>query len=617
MEMQIYKSSFLLFAFLLFACNSHQSINIPERNSSTLKRFEDAAEVQKSWSNKNTVIVHVTAEPDNLHPTNGNSSPRSEIFQYTQRNLLYIDFATQQIVPGLVQSMPQISADGLQYKYTLRDDIHWDDGKPLTVDDIIFTAKAFACPLTNDPAVRMYWNNILEIKADNQNSFTIVMKKKHIQNISFLTGFSVMERAFFDPANILSAFTLNQFSDTLSHIDSSASLVSWAKEFNSDQNGRDTSRLNGLGMYKVTEWEGGQYITLTRKKNHWTQKSTDYHEVSYPEKIIFKLNKDEASQMLEFRSQTLDVSSNFPVETFLRLNENDDFKKNYNLAMMPTFNYTYVCFNEKPDERNRRKLFADKNVRRAFAMLTPVDKIIQLIYKQYSAQCRRVVSNVSPLKKDFNSKLEPIALDIHQAVRLLAAAGWTDTDGNGILDKQIDGKKTDMEADLNYLTASPEWKNIALLIMEEMAKAGVRINPVPMDLKLFLEKGKSHDFDLMLGTWSGTCLPEDYTQLWHSSSWSNHGSNYSGFGDSESDALIEKINSEINDSARFSLSHKLQEKIYDDQPYVFLYSNLKRFIIHKRFANQMVFSERPFVLLNMLRLMSINNEITNANVSTP
>ena len=612
-----------LFLFLISAfistCKNSKNYNIPNSNSSTIKHFVDANEIQNNWSNKNTIISHIISEPDNLHPTNGNSSPRSDILQYTQRTIFNIDYSNQTIVPGLVKNLPEISEDGLSYSYSLRNDIKWDDGTLLAAKDFIFTAKAFLCPLTNDPSVKLYWENIENIVLDStqNDKFTIVMKKKHIQNITFLTGFPVLQQSFHDPENILSAFSFKQFNDTSFKAFENTDLIRWAKEFNDDKYGRNPEKLNGLGMYAVSEWQNGQYITLIRKKNHWSQHSTDYHELSFPEKIIFKLNKDDASQLLEFKSQAMDISTNISVNNFLQLYSDEQFRKNYNQAMMPTFNYTYLCFNEKPDGKNHKILFDDVNVRRAMAMLTPIDNIIKLVYKQYSDQCYRVTSNVSPLKKELNHDLKVIPFDLKAAEKLLSKAGWKDSDNDGILDKKINGEKISLSANLNYLSSAQEWKNIAMLITEEMAKAGVQINPVGMELKLFLEKAKAHDFDLMLGSWGSTGLPEDYTQLWHSSSWTNHGSNYSGFGNASSDALIDSIKYELNDSIRFNLSRKLQKEIYDDQPYVFLYSSLRRNIIHKRFANQMLFSEKPGILLNMLRLLSINKGITITDQSTP
>jgi peptide/nickel transport system substrate-binding protein len=354
-----------------------------------------------------------------------------------------------------------------------------------------------------------------------------------------------------------------------------------------------------------------------RKKNHWSFHSADYHEVSFPGKIIFQLNKDESSQLFQLRGQQIDVSLSLSTSAFLKLNADEDFQKNFNAAMMPTFNYTYLCFNEKPASVNRIKFFDDLNVRRAIARLTPVNEIIRLQYREFADQCRRMVTNVSTLKDEFDTLLKPVPYDEKIASDLLALSGWKDSDADGILDKEIDGKRIKFEADLNYLSSSAEWKEMAGLISEYLLKSGIKINPVGMDLKLFLEKAKAHDFDLILGSWGGTGLPEDYTQLWHTASWINHGSNYSGFGNAGTDSTIAAIKEAGTDSLRIALSRKLQRSIYDDQPCVFLYSSLRRNVLHKRFGNQMLFSERPGLLLNMLRLLSINQGITMNDVASP
>ena len=138
-----------------------------------------------------------------------------------------------------------------------------------------------------------------------------------------------------------------------------------------------------------------------------------------------------------------------------------------------------------------------------------------------------------------------------------------------------------------------------------------------MELKLFIEKAKSHDFDMMLGSWAGGSFSEDFTQLWHTNNWTNHGSNYCGFGNSKSDALIDSIRLEINLPRRDSLSRLLQTMVYEDQPYVFLYTSMRRNIIHRRFANRMIFADRPGTLINPLRLLSINPVITLQNGIAP
>jgi len=60
-----------------------------------------------------------------------------------------------------------------------------------------------------------------------------------------------------------------------------------------------------------------------------------------------------------------------------------------------------------------------------------------------------------------------------------------------------------------------------------------------------------------------------------------------------------------------------QTIIYEDQPYVFLYTSMRRNIIHRRFANRMIFADRPGTLINPLRLLSINPVITLQNGIAP
>ena len=90
----------------------------------------------------------------------------------------------------------------------------------------------------------------------------------------------------------------------------------------------------------------------------------------------------------------------------------------------------------------------------------------------------------------------------------------------------------------------------------------------------------------------------------HSSSWASKGSNYPGFGNAETDALIDSIKYAIDDNVRIPMVKKLQEKVYDEQPYVFMFAALRRIAVHKRWANQEMYVERPGLLPNNFKLIS-------------
>ena len=459
------------------------------------------------------------------------------------------------------------------------------------------------CLLTNNPHAKPYLDNLINIIPDkyNPNVFKVIMKEKYIQNVSFLTDYPIMQRTFFDKNNVLVKYTFKQFNDKNFLINQNKELNDWASEFNSAKYGRDPKFLVGAGPYRFENWDAGQTITLIRKENHWTKKSSRMYERSYPEKIIFKINKDANSQMLEFKSQTLDASTYISTKTLLELQKGTNFNANYNSRFTDTYSYGYIAMNMKPDGVKHQNLFTDKNVRRAMAMLIPLDDINQIINK---GKNKRTVGPVSPLKPEYNTNLKLISFDIEGAKKLLNVAGWKDTDGDNILDKIIDGKKVKMEFNFNYFITNVDFKDIALMIKEQMYKAGVRVNLNPMDVAVLYDDARNHNFDMMLASWAGNYTPEDYTQIWHTSSWVSLGSNYTGFGTAESDALIDSIKYELDESKRIPMVKKFQQIVYDEQPYIFMFASLRRNIIHKRFGNQEMYFERPGVWLSNLRLLS-------------
>lgn len=573
---------------------------------SASKNFADTIAFDPSWSKDNVLVYHTTSDPDNLHPTNGNSTPRSEINLCIHMSLIGTDLKNQVIVPALVKTLPEIDSTGLEYTYELRTEPKWDDGSKLSIDDVIFFFKAIKCPLTNNPSVKSYFENLKDVRVDDASNgkFTLVMKYPYIQNTYFLSDAPMLQRTFFDPKNILSHYSFADLDNPDFKPEQYADLVAWAAEFNNEKYGRDLNMLNGIGAYKVEKWDPGQSITLVKKKNHWTGHSSRPEEKCYPEKIIFRVNKDDNSAMLEFKTQTLDASCLLSAKNLMTLKANAEFNKNYHSAFIPTYHYTYLAMNEKPDGTKRKKIFEDVRVRKAMACLTPVDQLIKMVYGDYSNSCKRMTTNVSPLKKEFNETLLPVPLDIEKAKQLLDEAGWKDSNSDGIRDKMIDGQQTDLSFDLNFLSTNGDWKDMATLTAEQMMKAGAKATPVPVEIKVFVEKGRTHDFDMMMGSWSSSCMPEDYTQLWHTSSWANNGSNYSGFGTTASDQLIDSIKVTIDDAKRTDMAKRLQKMIYDDQPCIFIYTNLRRVILHKRFGNCEFYSERPGMLLKQYKLLN-------------
>lgn len=556
--------------------------------------------VDKRDLNTNTVIAHISSNPDGLHPFNDNSADRSYIFQYTQKTLVRMDLEKLESMPFLIKEMPIPSADGYEYTYELIDGVKWDDGSPLTVDDVIFTTKVQIAPLTNNTQVKGIYTSVIESvrkHPENPNKFILRTKLLHVSNMDIYGEIYIQQKKFWDPKGVLDNYTFEQINDP--NYQPSEEMVNWFSDFNSGDNSYKPEKLVGLGPYQITEFVVGSYITLTKKKNWYGANSNKIYDKAYPEKIIFKIINDDAAAYLAIKNQQIDVSTYLGTTKLLKLKNIDYFNENYHAEFMPQYSYSYIGLNMKPDGIEHKPFFVDKKVRRAIAHLVPVQEIIDVINK---GKAIRQVSNISPLQKAYNHDLKLIELDIEKAKKLLDEAGWIDTNGDNIRDKEVNGQRIPFSFKLSYISGAAATKEMILMIKESMYKAGVDVIPTPMDFTLFYKNAYDHKFDAMAGGWGGSASYSDPIQLWHTESWANKGSNFTGFGDAESDSLIRLGNTSLDPEKHIAAVKALQKKIYDDQPYVFLYSNTRKIAIHKRFDNANMYNERPGVILGNLKL---------------
>lgn len=550
---------------------------------------------------ENIVVYHTIGDPDGVHPTNDNSGQRSEINTYTQLFLITTDIKNNQPMPGFAAELPLISDDGKTYTYKLRTDMKWDDGSPVTSEDLVFTYKANKCPLTNNPHAKPYLESIIDLAVDkaDKNKVVFTMKEKYILNVWIHTDFPIMQRKFHDPNNVLEKYSIPQFNDPKFNAEKETSLVAWAKEFNDAKYGKDIKFLNGAGPYKISSWEPGQRMTLEKKKNHWSEGKTGLYEASYPEKMIFVVNHEPASYILEFKKQKYDASTFIETKALLELEKDKNFTDNYNYAFMPTHSYNYMAINMKPDGVKHKKLFTDARVRRALAMLVPYDELNKIAY---GGKAKRIAVPISPYKEEYDKDLKPIAYDVEGAKKLLDEAGWKDNDGDGIREKKVDGETIKMEFPIGYMNTSPSWKDIATVAAEGFYKAGIKATATALDFNVAIESLRNHDFDLLVSAWQGVAVPEDHEQVWSYKSWVEKGSNFVGFGNKQSDALIDSMRHELNEQKRYAMSSRFQKMIYDEQPYIFLFSSIRRIAIAKKFGNQEMYYDRQAILLNQFQL---------------
>jgi len=559
---------------------------------------------------QNTVIAHILSQPDGLHPFNDNSVMRSFICSYTQKTLVDLDLETLEYSPSLIKELPVASEDNKSFSFELKENTRWDDGSLLTGEDVAFTAKLMICPLTNNAQIRSNYSTVIEsvvVDKDNPLKFTMYAQNIHWDNRLILGLIYIQQKKYWDPEGVLDNLS---FEEILSpKFNETEEISEWFNKFNNADNSYKPKNLVGLGPYYVSEWEASQYITIKRKDNWWGEADLSKYNKAYPEEIIFKIIKEDASSYLALKNQDIDVTTNIGTVKLMKLQEREYFNNNYDSDFLDQYSFNYIGLNMKPDGLKFKPFFVDKRVRKAMAYMTPVDEIIEVMVH---GKASRQASLISPLKKTYNDTLKLIPLDLEKAKELLIEAGWVDTDGDNIRDKMINGVKTPFKFKFSYMS-SPTSKEIVLMMRESMYRAGIVAEPTPMDFTLFYKNAMDHKFDAMLGGWGGSASYSNPMQIWHTSSWVNKGSNFVGFGDASSDALIEEANLTLDKDIHNNALLKLQAKVYEEQPYVFLYCTKRKFAIHKRFDNRGMYNERPGVILNNLKLNS-NFSLAPSNI---
>ncbi|MCC6571944.1 MAG: ABC transporter substrate-binding protein, partial [Chitinophagales bacterium] len=319
-------------------------------------------------------------------------------------------------------------------------------------------------------------------------------------------------------------------------------------------------------------------LILEKKANWWgdkLEKENQYFQ-AYPKRLVFETINDFNTALTALVDEKLDFIYVTPVKEYVELDNSKKFKENFVKSEPQMLAYQAIGINTKD------KILSDAKVRQALCYLTNVDQIIE---KVLYGKGTRTVGSILPMKKDaYNTDIKPYAYDVEKAKALLAEAGWADTDGDGLLDKVIDGKKTKFEISYSYNSGNPLRETVGLLIQNSYKQAGIKVEVKALDWALYLDELKKHNCQLYYQGWVKQPRPDDEKQIFHTSS-ANGGSNYMSFGNAQTDALIEQIRTELDETKRNELYKQWQVIQHEEVPYIFLYVQNFRNCVHKRFEN--------------------------------
>ncbi|MEZ5041536.1 MAG: ABC transporter substrate-binding protein [Saprospiraceae bacterium] len=537
----------------------------------------------------NVVRVRMPIDPRTFNPLLYNDAQSRIVFEYIFPYLMTYDPLTLESIPQLVESKPIVSeittgpfAGNLAYTFTLQEKASWDDGTPVTGYDMAFTLKAMFNPLVGAAHLRSYFDFIQSIEVDPQHpkTFTINTQRPYMLQELGLSSLPVMPAAVYDPDGLLNNITLAELTDPENAnklATSNEKLKTFAEAFASPLHTLDPAGVSGPGPYKLVAFETGQATTLVRKDNWWGNgMETAFPSLkAFPQQLIFQVIKDQSTTISAIKDEAVDVAGQLDAKGFTDLQKDSFIQDYYGLYTPTTFQFYYIGMN------NKSPFLSDKRTRRALAHIIDIDEVLE---KMFYGLGERIVGPFHPKKPIYNPNLKLIEYDIDQARKLLTEAGWKDSDGDGILDKEVNGKQMDFK--LNYLEyqASTFGSNMTLYFKEQAKRVGIEVNINSVDRSVMLNDLKKRNFDLFGSALSPGHEPEeDPKSIWHTESDHPDGLNRMRFSNPNADALIDKMRITTDAKERKKQFFELQEILYDEQPVIFLFAPFERLAFHHRF----------------------------------
>ncbi|HUO75681.1 MAG TPA: ABC transporter substrate-binding protein [Candidatus Paceibacterota bacterium] len=427
-----------------------------------------------------------------------------------------------QLEPDLAKSMPEITSDGLSYSITIRDDARWQDGVPVTADDVIFTVQAaqnqdYGAPLN----VRAAFAGI-DVKAVSDHVVIFTLRNVYAQFPGNLT-LGIMPKHLWEdvkPINFL------------------------------------LSELNlkpvGSGPYEfksLTKDSAGNIITYKLAAN-----PTFYGGRPHIDELDFKFYNSEDDLIAAFNKNAIDNLSYISGVNVGNLR----FPGRVNLEQLKTPSYFAVFFNQ-----TQSKALSDKNVRLALSLATDRVSIINTALGGYGFLIN------SPMLDgilDINPNVKSYDYDPDQAKAVLKADGWT-PDTDGVL---MHGKGNRLEISITTSDWS-ELGSVAQMLKTQWEAVGAEVTVQSLPITSLQQAISGRTYQSLLFGVVMTPDPDPFT-IWDSSQREGSGLNFALYSNPTADKLLEDARTTLNPIDRAEKYNEFQNIVIDDIPAIFLYS---------------------------------------------
>lgn len=406
----------------------------------------------------------------------------------TDGRLVRVNRATDVVEPALAERWVQ-SDDGLTYTLSLRPDVRFSDGAPFTSADVLFSARALYDPAVNSvlaTSMRIAGQPLV-FGAPDKATVTVTLPAPFAPGLRLLDSLPILPRHKLEAA-----------------LDEGRLASAWGV-------GTALSELTGLGPFVLTEHLAGQRLVFVRNPHYWRRDEGGV-QLPYLDGLTVVVVQDQNAEAVRMSAGELDLMSNGDIRAedyaaFKRAADDGRLRLHeVGVGLDPNL----LWFNLTDAARARLPWLHDVRVRRAISHAVNRQALADTVYLGAAVP---IHGPVSPGNRTWHSQTAPqYPYDPGRAAALLAEAGLSDTDGNGILE---DGRGQPARFSILTQAGNTLRERSASLVQEQLRQVGLQIDIVTLDQGALGQRWMKGEYDsIYYGVQSSATDPALNTDFW-------------------------------------------------------------------------------------------------------
>ena len=430
--------------------------------------------------------------------------------------------------------------DSVTIVFELDPRARWQDGRLVTARDVEFTYDLYRDPVINsNEAVDL--RSISAVTARDEHTVAFTFTHPYPEQF-----YDVTYHKYIHPVHLL---------DTIPR----ASLRSHPM----------TRNPIGNGPYRFRRWDANQTVELVADTTFFLRRPG-------PARIVVQVVPDQNTIVTQLLAEEADFAIQIPPSSVDRVRQ----ARHLDPVGYPSNVYFFIGFNFRdPDELSRpHPIFQHQYIREALSLAVDRETIAQVTFGEFAGVPSGPISQANPL---WNLDIPKIPYDTARARRLLGAQGWSDSDGDGILDR--DGRRLAFE--LILPNSSPSRRQAATIMKEQLRRIGVEMHIRELEPVSHTQRSERGLFDATFFGWGQD--PKPLGSI--SGTWGSEGaSNYGRYGNPLFDSLLAATSRGTDAEQIRQTWMKALRVIQNDWPAIWMLAPFQVSAVHARLENVFV-----------------------------